>query len=233
MSKGPWHLRHIRAIVAVGLAASAVGIAVAASIDGTTATQVVVEGRQLFGLWALGLLLASMVAGPLAYVLPWLPVNGHLVAGRRVFGVGAFAFALLHACSYLLPIVTARDWPSLYRSGFVWVAGLLLGVSLLLALLALAATSTNRAVRALGPKRWKRLHQLVYLMLPLALVHAVSVGADFGFNKAPDVPWEADAGCLVGMCAANAGWLALFVMRRKGIRWTPSRLAARRIAGRG
>jgi DMSO/TMAO reductase YedYZ heme-binding membrane subunit len=163
-----------------------------------------------------------MAAGPFAYVLPWMPINGHLIAGRRALGICAFASAALHAACYLVPLAAARSWSRLYQPGALWVLGLALAVPLFVGMGTLAATSSNRAVRALGPKRWKRWHRLVYVLLPVALVHAICVGADFGVNKPVDVSAEADAGCLVGMSLAAALWLALFIARRQAFRWTPS-----------
>jgi DMSO/TMAO reductase YedYZ heme-binding membrane subunit len=211
-----------------------VTVSCAARIDTPTTSQAWVEARQLYGLWALGLLVASMIPGPLAYVLPWNPVNGHLVLGRRAFGVCGFACAVLHASCFLVPLVAARDWPRLYQPGAAWIVGLVCAVPLLAIMAALAATSANRAVRAIGPRRWKRWHRLVYALLPSALVHAVCMGSDFGFNKAPDVPGEADAGCLVGMGLASAAWLTLVILRWRGVRWTPARLVrpTRVVSGR-
>ena len=35
----------------------------------------------------------------------------------------------------------------------------------------LAATSFNRAVKAMGAKRWRKLHQVVYVIAGLAILH--------------------------------------------------------------
>ena len=45
------------------------------------------------------------------------------------------------------------------------------GDLLLLLLTPLAATSLNAAIRALGAKRWQRLHRLVYAVAGLAILH--------------------------------------------------------------
>jgi|WetSurMetagenome_2_1015567.scaffolds.fasta_scaffold156101_1 methionine sulfoxide reductase heme-binding subunit len=227
MSRQPWHVRYARALVYVVVAASIVGVGVVAAIDGPTPAEATVEARELYGLWALGLLLASMVAGPLAFVLPWLPVNGHLLVARRALGVSAFVCAVLHAATFVGPVVAEGNWTRLYEPGASWIVGLALAVPLLLGMAVLAVTSNDRAVRAVGPQRWKRWHRLVYVLLPAALGHAVCVGADFGVNRPPDVSREADAGCLVGMTLAAAAWVALFVLRRNGARWTPAKLTAR------
>jgi sulfoxide reductase heme-binding subunit YedZ len=38
-------------------------------------------------------------------------------------------------------------------------------------LAALGATSFNAAIKAMGPKRWKTLHQAVYVVVALAVLH--------------------------------------------------------------
>ena len=48
---------------------------------------------------------------------------------------------------------------------------ILVGFSGFLLLTPLAATSFNRAVKALGAKRWQALHRLVYVIAPLAILH--------------------------------------------------------------
>jgi len=47
----------------------------------------------------------------------------------------------------------------------------LVGFLAFVGLVPLAATSFNRAIRALGAARWQRLHQLVYVIAGLAVLH--------------------------------------------------------------
>ena len=47
----------------------------------------------------------------------------------------------------------------------------LVGFAALLLMLPLAATSFNRAIRALGAARWQELHRLVYAIVLLGLLH--------------------------------------------------------------
>jgi len=48
---------------------------------------------------------------------------------------------------------------------------ILVGFSAFVLLTPLAATSFNRAVKALGARRWQTLHKLVYLIAGLAILH--------------------------------------------------------------
>src|SRR5437016_11421221 len=99
----------------------------------------------------------------------------------------------MHVVCYLGP-TSYWDWRALYTPGGSWVIGLALGVVLFANMAVLAFTSRNDAVRRLGPKRWKKWHKSVYLILPATLIHAVFLGIDFGVNHGPDVKAEADAG---------------------------------------
>ena len=88
---------------------------------------------------------------------------------RRMLGLFVFFYAVLHFLAYAWldmgfdPAAIVRDIP---KRPFV-----LVGTLALLLMLPLAATSFNRAVKALGPARWRLLHRLVYAVAPLALLH--------------------------------------------------------------
>ena len=64
-------------MIYAGLFGTAIGIAAVSYSSAKDPTQAWVAARELYGLWALGLLLSAMVPGPLIFVLPWLPVKGH------------------------------------------------------------------------------------------------------------------------------------------------------------
>jgi len=223
MSKIPWHVRHIRSFIYAALFITIVSIALFSIADAPDATQAWVESREFYGLWALALLAAAMLPGPLNFVLPWLPIRPHLVLGRRALGVSAFILAVLHIFCYLAPTIW-RNWHNLYKPGVLWIAGQVIGLALFTDMAILAFTSRDKEVRRLGPQRWKRLHRSVYILLPGALAHATLLGADFGVNKGPDVVAEPDDDSLVTMLIVTAVWLLLFVLRKRRVRWTPPML---------
>lgn len=91
-----------------------------------------------------------------------------LVALRRPVGLLSFFYACLHLVIYAVfdaGLDAAALLEDLRQRPFI-AAGM--GVWLLLA--PLAATSNRRAMKALG-RRWRPLHRLVYLALPLAVAH--------------------------------------------------------------
>ncbi|MBR0681149.1 sulfoxide reductase heme-binding subunit YedZ [Roseomonas eburnea] len=116
------------------------------------------------GTWAIRFLLLSLAVTPARQVLR----QARLAELRRMVGVACFAFAALHLVLYAGDL--AFDWAK--------VAGeilrriyLTIGFVALLGLLALAATSTDGALKRMGGAAWRRLHRLAYPIAALALVH--------------------------------------------------------------
>lgn len=117
------------------------------------------------GLWAAWLLILTMAVTPLRLLVrrgAWLT---WLVRQRRDLGVASAAYAGLHTGVYL---VRKEEWPTiLSEADEPW---LLAGWVALSILLALAATSTDAAVRRMR-RNWKRLHRLVYVGAALMFAH--------------------------------------------------------------
>jgi methionine sulfoxide reductase heme-binding subunit len=103
---------------------------------------------------------------PLRVLFPKWGVALALNRHRRLVGVSAFAYALLHFSTHLL-----------YEGGFGILAKdvtkpfLLTGLIAFTILLVLAITSLHAAVRWLGGKRWKNLHRLAYVAAALVAYH--------------------------------------------------------------
>ena len=117
------------------------------------------------GEWSLRLLCLTLCVTPLRQLTGWAAVAGW----RRGLGLWTFAYAAQHALAYAwldMGSSLTEVWQDLIKRPFILVGALALA-----ALLPLAATSFNRAIRAMGPTRWKRLHRLVYLVAVLAVLH--------------------------------------------------------------
>jgi len=122
------------------------------------------------GLTALTFLLIALGVTPAQRLLR----RGGLVQLRRMLGLFAFFYALLHFTIYGLDrtlfegtgLSLAAIGEDIGKRPFITV-----GFTAFLILCALAATSTNGMVRRLGGKRWKRLHQLVYVAGALGVLH--------------------------------------------------------------
>lgn len=119
------------------------------------------------GLLALITLLASMAATPARLVLGW----SWLLRLRRMLGLFAFFFALLHFLLYAAVdqgLALGAIFEDVSKRKFIMA-----GFAAFLLLIPLAVTSPHRVRRALGPKRWQRVHRLVYLAGMLAALHFV------------------------------------------------------------
>lgn len=119
------------------------------------------------------ILLATVLAfTPLRVLWPRWGVAQALNRHRRLVGVAAFAYALLHLTAHVI-YETGLDWSQL---GHVFQVAAtkpfqLVGLIAFAILLALAVTSPNAAIKALGGKRWKMLHRLAYVAAALAAYH--------------------------------------------------------------
>lgn len=104
-------------------------------------------------------------------VTPWRVITKTpaLARFRRMLGLFVYFYVLLHLLSYSVfdmgfeLIDISRD---IAKRPFI-----LVGFSAFLLLTPLALTSFNRAIKALGAKRWQRLHQLIYAVAGLAVLH--------------------------------------------------------------
>ena len=116
------------------------------------------------GDWTLYLLCITLSITPLRRLSGWT----WLIALRRMMGLFTFFYAGLHFLAFL------------WFDHFFDVQAMLLdvvkrpfiamGFATFLLLLPLAITSTNSMMRKLG-KRWKTLHQLIYLIIIMGLLH--------------------------------------------------------------
>ncbi len=117
------------------------------------------------GDWTLRLLCLTLAITPLRQFLSW----PELARFRRMLGLLTYFYALLHLLCYSW-LDMGFDWADTLRDitkrPFIW-----LGFGAFVLLTLLAATSLNRAVRWLGSKRWQRLHQSVYAIAALSLLH--------------------------------------------------------------
>ena len=117
------------------------------------------------GDWALRFLVIVLAVTPLRE----LSGLSALARYRRMLGVFMYFYALLHFLSYSgfdMGFDVADIFNDIVKRPFILVGSLAL-----LLLTPLAATSLNAAIRALGARRWQRLHRLVYAVAGLAILH--------------------------------------------------------------
>src|SRR5215218_890335 len=117
------------------------------------------------GVLALTFLLITLSITPLRKIFGW---NG-LIKYRRMVGLYAFFYALIHLITYsifdksLNLSEIARD---VWQRPFIAV-----GMLAFTMLVPLAVTSTNGWVKRLGGKNWARVHKLSYVIPILGVTH--------------------------------------------------------------
>lgn len=98
-------------------------------------------------------------------------VGLNLIKFRRAFGVMAFVYVLFHFFAWMsldLAFRWSEIFRDLYRRPYIIV-----GMVGLLTLLPLALTSTNAAIRKMGPVAWRRLHRLTYVAALAGTIHYI------------------------------------------------------------
>lgn len=117
------------------------------------------------GDWTLRFLCITLAITP-ARLLLRQPL---LARFRRMLGLFAFFYVCLHVLSYI-GFDKSFDLHEILRD-IAKRPYILVGTLALLLLVPLAATSFNRAIRALGSRRWQMLHRLIYPIALLGLLH--------------------------------------------------------------
>jgi sulfoxide reductase heme-binding subunit YedZ len=116
------------------------------------------------GFWALVFLGVTLAVTPFRRIARY----GNLIDIRRMLGVGTFCYIAAHLALYIAD--QSYDLGKVaYEITHRWY--LIIGGTAWLGLAALAATSTDAMVRRLGGLRWRRLHQAIYAIALLALIH--------------------------------------------------------------
>jgi sulfoxide reductase heme-binding subunit YedZ len=117
------------------------------------------------GDWTLRFLCITLAVTPLRQIIR----QPALARFRRMFGLFTFFYAGVHVLCYSwldMGLVLPDILRDIAKRPFI-----LVGTAALALMLPLAATSFNRAIRALGAARWQALHRLVYAVVLLGLLH--------------------------------------------------------------
>lgn len=117
------------------------------------------------GDWTLYFLCMTLSLTPLRKLLQW----HWLIRLRRMLGLYSFFYASLHFLTFLWfdHFFDLGDmWRDLVKRPFITV-----GFIAFVLLLPLAITSNNAMIKRLGGKQWQMLHRLVYVVVPLGVLH--------------------------------------------------------------
>lgn len=194
-------LRHVPvwAVYALGLLPPPVLVWMGAT--GALGVEPIKALEHALGEWALNLLIAGLAITPLRRL-----TGVNLMRFRRAIGLIAFYHLLSHLLVWLLLDVQlpAQIWADIVKRPYVTV-----GMAGFVLLVPLAASSSDAALRRLGPLRWRRLHRLVYPAALLGALHQVMVAK--GFQIEPLVM----LGAVLGLLALR---LPLAPRRRRAAR---------------
>ena len=117
------------------------------------------------GDWTLRFLCITLAVTPLRL----LTSTAALARFRRMLGLFVYFYVVLHLLSYSwfdMGFDVGDIVKDIIKRPFI-----LVGFAAFLLLTPLAATSFNRAVKAMGAKRWQALHKLVYVIAGLGILH--------------------------------------------------------------
>jgi methionine sulfoxide reductase heme-binding subunit len=124
----------------------------------------VIEAVHRMGDWTIYLLLITLAVTPARRVFEW----GKLIQIRRILGIAALTYILTH---FTLYIVDSHFDLVFVANEIVKRIYLTIGFTAILGLVALGVTSTDGMIRRMGGKAWNRLHNLIYPIAVLGLVH--------------------------------------------------------------
>ena len=131
--------------------------------DGLGANPIEFVTRSL-GTWALTGLLVTLAVTPARR----LSGVGALLRYRRMLGLFAFFYGVLHLLSYLW-LDQFFEWAAIAKD-ILKRPFVTFGMAALALLLPLALTSTKASMRRLG-RNWQRLHRLIYPAAVVAVLH--------------------------------------------------------------
>lgn len=133
-------------------------------ITGNISANPIQELEQRTGRHAITLLVLSLACTPLNTIFRW----SELLKRRRALGLYAFMYATIHIIIFI-NLDYGLAWSLLIQT-VLEKPYIIVGLTSFLLLMPLAITSFDIWKKRLG-KNWKRLHQIIYLIAPLAVLH--------------------------------------------------------------
>jgi sulfoxide reductase heme-binding subunit YedZ len=149
--------------------------------NGNLTADPLVEITNETGIWTLRFVVITLAITPLRRLSGWNTV----IRFRRMLGLFAFFYAMLHFTTYLVGDrfasldfpdgfvawstfinLLASIWEDVAKRPYITV-----GFIAFVSMIPLALTSTARWIRRLGGRNWQRLHRLIYLTGIAGVVH--------------------------------------------------------------
>ena len=117
------------------------------------------------GEYAISCFIIVLCLTPLRRLFPRVLLISALNRHRRLVGLACFFYACLHFTLYFDDGLQRllNEWDNI-----LYVQA---GLAAFFVLLVMAVTSNDWMVRKMGGRRWKKLHRLVYLLIPILFYH--------------------------------------------------------------
>jgi sulfoxide reductase heme-binding subunit YedZ len=123
------------------------------------------EALHFTGTWTIRFLIATLAVTQLRVLGRW----PKLIGIRRYLGLTTFAYAALHFSLY----IASQSFDLIHVAAEIALRYyLLIGFTAFVGLCILAATSTDASIKRLGAQRWIKLHKVIFILTPLAVVHS-------------------------------------------------------------
>jgi sulfoxide reductase heme-binding subunit YedZ len=123
------------------------------------------EALHFTGTWTIRFLVATLAVTPLRVLGRW----PKLIGIRRYLGLTTFSYAALHFTLYIV----SQSFDLIHVAAEIVLRFyLLIGFTAFVALCILASTSTDASIKRLGAPRWTKLHKIIFVLTPLAVVHS-------------------------------------------------------------
>jgi sulfoxide reductase heme-binding subunit YedZ len=148
------------------------------------------------GDWALQFLLLTLAVSPLRRLTGW---NG-LIRYRRMLGLFAFFYGVVHLGCYVAfdkYFDLGEIVHDIAKRPYITV-----GFAALVLMTPLAVTSTKGWIRRMGGPAWNRLHQLIYPIAVLGVLH-------YWWLVKRDITWPAIYGAILIALLGYRAWLRL------------------------
>jgi sulfoxide reductase heme-binding subunit YedZ len=117
------------------------------------------------GIWTLRLIVITVAITPARWLTKWNP----LIQYRRMLGLFAFFYGVLHFMTYFIldhQLAFEGLWDDVVKRPYITM-----GFTGFVLMIPLALTSTQGWIRRLGGRRWNLLHRLIYATVILAVIH--------------------------------------------------------------
>lgn len=128
----------------------------------------------------LGELALKMLILGLAITPIWKLTGLNFAKYRRSIGLVAFAYVTLHLLTYVVldyQFAWGQIWGDIVKRPYITI-----GMAAFLLLIPLAITSNTTMIKRLGTVGWKKLHKLVYIIVPLGALHWVMLTKTWQFE---------------------------------------------------